>query len=119
MLEVLKAAENNGVLHMEQIAAVASIDIKKEEPGLLDLAQRIRRPFYVFRPEELRSLPGDYTSSSFVARTVGVDNVCERAAVAAAGGGQLVVPKTAGDGMTYAVAELSRESRKERRLVFQ
>lgn len=119
MLTVLKNAQENNVLNLEQIAAVASIDRKKEEPGLLELVQRIRRPFYVFSSEELRALPGDYTPSSFVAQTVGVDNVCERAAVAAAGGGQIVVPKTAGDGMTYAVAKLSRESRKERRFVFQ
>lgn len=118
MLAALRKAEEDKILRLEEIAAVASIDRKKEEPGLLDLAQRIRRPFCVFSPEELMNLPGAYTASSFVEQTVGVDNVCERAAVAAAGGGTIVIPKTAGDGMTFAVARLSEDSRKERRLVF-
>lgn len=118
MLAVLRKAEENKILRLEEIAAVSSIDRKKEEPGLLDLAQRLKRPFCVFSPEELMNLPGNYTASPFVKQTVGVDNVCERAAVAAAGGGTVVVPKTAGDGMTFAVARLSADSRKERRLVF-
>ena len=44
------------------------------------------------------------TKSDFVKNTVGVDNVCERAA--AAGGGRIIVPKTALNGVTVAVAEL-------------
>ena len=117
MLTVLRQAEGEGRFRLEEIAAIASIDVKQEEPGLLELAQRLRRPFCVFRAEELMALPGNFTSSGFVEKTVGVDNVCERAAVAAAAG-TLEVPKTAGNGMTFALARLGEESRKRRRLIF-
>ena len=50
-------------------------------------------------------MPGDFTASAFVAQTVGVDNVCERAAVAAADGGSLRIHKQAMDGLTIAVAK--------------
>lgn len=118
MLAVLRKAEEEQILRLDEIAAIASIDVKRDEPGLLELAQRLRRPFCVFDAEELMALPGTYTASGFVKQTVGVDNVCERAAVAAAGGGRLVVPKRAGGGMTFAVAQLSEESRRKRRLDF-
>ena len=50
-------------------------------------------------------MPGEFTASAFVSRTVGVDNVCERAAVAAADGGSLLIHKQAMDGVTIAVAK--------------
>lgn len=118
MEETLRKAEREQLLKLESIAAIASIDRKKEEQGLLELAQRLRRPFCVFSGEKLMRMPGVYTGSSFVEQTMGVDNVCERAAAAAAGGGAVVLKKHAEDGMTFAVAELSIESRRKRRLEF-
>lgn len=58
-----------------------------------------------FSAGELKKVPGDFTASAFVAQTVGVDNVCERAAVAAADGGSLLIHKQAMDGVTIAVAK--------------
>ena len=46
---------------------------------------------------------GDFTGSSFVSQTVGVDNVCERSAMCA-GGKKILVHKTAHEGVTVAVA---------------
>ena len=47
-------------------------------------------------------MPGDFSSSEFVRQTVGVDNVCERAACA--GGQTLLLPKRSADGVTVALA---------------
>ena len=49
-------------------------------------------------------MTGSVSQSEFVARTMGVDNVCERAALAS--GGRLIVPKAVQDGVTVAVAEM-------------
>ena len=79
----------NGILaehkitHAE-IRAVASIDIKKEEPGILAFCRKYRLPFITFPAEELLAAPGEYEESAFVKKTVGVGNVCERAAACAA-----------------------------------
>ena len=94
-----------GLIREDNICALASIDIKADEAGLLEAAQVMRVPFVVFTVEELRKVPGDYTPSQFVENTTGVDNVCERAAVAASGGGRLAVRKQAGNGITLAVAK--------------
>ena len=76
--------------------------MKEKESGLWELAQHLRVPFVVFSAGELKKVPGDFTVSAFVAQTVGVDNVCERAAVAAADGGSLLIHKQAMDGVTIA-----------------
>ena len=52
---------------------------------------------------QLRQAPGSFTPSAFVQSVTGVDNVCERAAVLAAGG-PLVFHKFARTGVTFALA---------------
>ena len=47
-------------------------------------------------------MPGDFTPSEFVQNITGVDNVCERAALI--GADQLIVRKTAVNGVTVAIA---------------
>lgn len=90
----------------EKVAAVASIDKKRRERGLEILAQYEHLPLLTYTAQELEEVPGDFSSSSFVRKTVGVSNVCERAAVLAAGpGAELILPKTAQNGMTLAVAK--------------
>ena len=84
------------------VAAVATIDLKKDEPGLLAFCEARNLPLVTFTAEELAAAEGDFTPSEFVKGVTGVDNVCERAAVAA--GGRLLVPKLAKNGVTAAVA---------------
>ena len=54
--------------------------------------------------DRLNAVQGKFSASAFVREHAGVDNVCERAAVA--DGGTLIVPKTARDGVTVAVSEM-------------
>ncbi len=88
----------------EALRCMASIDLKKDEPGLLALSEALGVPFFTYSAEELLAVPGEFTASAFVKETTGVDSVAERAAVKASGG-TLVVGKTAEDGMTFALAE--------------
>ncbi|MGI6400596.1 MAG: cobalt-precorrin 5A hydrolase [Thermoguttaceae bacterium] len=87
------------------VAAVASVDKKRREYGLVRFASEIGSPFLTYAPEELNKVLGEFTSSKFVCETIGVDNVCERAATLAAGkGAELVLRKTIGAGATLAIA---------------
>lgn len=87
----------------------ASIDLKREEPGLLQFCENWDLPIRFYTAEELRSVPGDFTPSEFVRSITGVDNVCERAALRDAE--KLIVKKTAEDGVTVALAAESWEVR--------
>ena len=68
-------------LRMEALCAVASIDLKKNEVGLLEFCETRKVPFKTYAAEELRAVPGIYSASEFVSGVIGVDNVCERSAV--------------------------------------
>lgn len=77
---------------LRAVAAVASIDLKAGEPGILGFAGKHRIPLRTYSAEQLSALEGDFSESGFVESVTGVSNVCERAA--AAEGGELVVKKT-------------------------
>ena len=94
----------NGI-RTDDIYAVSTIDIKQNEPALRAFCDRYRLPLITFDAEMLAKARGNFSSSKFVQKTVGVDNVCERAAVLCAGrSAELVVTKQTGSGITCAVA---------------
>ena len=93
-------------LNWNDIAVIASIDKKKNEKGIIELSYCKGIPYITFSAEELLNIKGDFQSSDFVRQTVGVDNVCERAAIAACeGNGDLIVKKQIENGKTLAIAK--------------
>jgi len=96
-------------IHPEAVKSVGSIDLKKDEPGLLAFCRKRGWPLHFYPAARLQAVDGDFSPSNFVKKTTGVDNVCERAA--ALGGGKLIVRKTARDGVTVAAAADSWEVR--------
>ncbi len=88
------------------VCQAATIDRKKEEPGLKELCHEMGWPFFSYAADSLRSLPGEFSHSDFVEKTVGVGNVCERAAILGSGGegARLVFGKQVLDGVALAAA---------------
>lgn len=85
-------------------AKVCSADLKKDEPGLRAFCEKRSLPFETFSSDALAALAGEFTASDFVASVAGVDNVCERSAVAGSGGGELAVRKRVNGGVAMAAA---------------
>lgn len=92
-------------LGMEDIEGLASIDLKKDEPGILAFAKESHIPFYTYPAARLKEVPGEIEGSEFVSKVTGVDNVCERAARCCSPKGRLMQPKTVVDGITFALVE--------------
>lgn len=92
---------------LESIICVASVDKKKEEPGLVAFCQKYGLKFQTFSSEQLKKVQGDFAESAFVEETIGVGNVCERAAICAqlTENAHIIRNKTAENGMTLAIAE--------------
>jgi cobalt-precorrin 5A hydrolase len=102
-------------LSRKAIRAIATIDKKADEPGLLELAERRGVPLLTYSAEALDALGADEgveNPSARVKAFVGTRGVCEPAALLASGARQLLVPKQryteagAGRSMTLAVAEV-------------
>lgn len=103
----LKETLENCGITMEEVRMLVSIDRKKDEIALKDWSEKYRIPFVTYPAEELQRMKGDFSSSPFVKDTVGVDNVCERAALRGCeDGGNLIMKKKARDGMTVAIAKV-------------
>lgn len=97
-----------GPIPMEAICKVVSIDLKKDEPGLLSFCAHRDLPVVFYSAEELRRVPGDFPVSPRVQKITGVDNVCQRSAML--DGKRCITPKTAMEGVTVAVAETEWEA---------
>lgn len=108
ILEILTEALEKNRTDLRSVCVISSIDIKKEEAGLKELADELEIPFLTYSGEELEKIPGTFTDSSFVRQTTGVGNVCERSAMAAclevSKSSRLILRKWARDGVTAAAA---------------
>jgi len=91
-------------IHEKAICQVCSIDLKRDEPGLLAFCEKHGLPFVTFSAGELAAAEGDFPASEFVRKITGVDNVCQRSAVLGSGG-RLIGTRYAGGGVTMALAE--------------
>lgn len=104
--EEIRAAVLNALhehhISPKAVCRMASIDVKRDEAGLLAFAEHMGWPLCFFTAEELAAVPGEFAASDFVRDTVGVDNVCERAAASFAG--KLRIKKQAGGGVTVAAS---------------
>ncbi len=102
-------------LLQDGIRCLASIDLKKQEKGIMAWCEKRKIPFFTYSAEELKRVEGEFTASEFVEEVTGVENVCERSAVLGAGEGKdpekedrtdcLIVRKKCYHGVTVAVAE--------------
>lgn len=91
----------------QSIKGVASIDLKKEEAGLVQFCAANHWPLTTYSAGQLQSVKGEFFSSAFVQQITGTDNVCERAAVLAADSTTVIIPKTIRKHVTVAAAERS------------
>ena len=131
--EAAETALREAKVSFLELSGIATIDRKKDEPALLDLAARWRLPLLTYSAEEMENVSGTYSNSDFVRQTVGIGNVCERAAVLAlteqfsgelpeeAEGfddRSLILRKKADDGVTAAVAAVPQGNGGRRKLRF-
>ena len=101
--EVLEAHR----LASTSLKCLASIDVKNDEAGLIEVAESLELPLIFFKREELNQAKGIKNPSPVVEKHVGVKSVCEAAAILASRDGTLVVPKQSTKNVTVAIARIS------------
>ena len=90
---------------LSEVREVASIDLKADEPGLIEFCARHNLPLRIFAREIIAARPWVTQPSAWVQQNVGLDGVCEPCALIACARGKLIVPKMALDGVAVAVVE--------------
>jgi len=85
------------------LCAIASIDLKTDEEGLIKLSEKYDVPFITYSSLELSNVEGEFETSSFVEEKVGVSDVSARAAKLCGGAGEFILKKKKEDGMTISL----------------
>ncbi|MET3130655.1 cobalt-precorrin 5A hydrolase [Oxalobacteraceae bacterium GrIS 1.11] len=90
---------------IDEVREVATVDLKANEPGLLEFCRRHALPLRVFARATLAARPWVGVPSDWVRQNVGLDGVCEPCALVASPRGQLLVPKMCLDGVAVSVVQ--------------
>lgn len=93
--------ENN--LSLKSIKDIATVDVKKDEEGIIEAAERLKCGLRIFDREDIKKVENEFSKSDFVRDTIGVTSVCEPCAYLA--GGKIIVKKTVINGITLAVSK--------------
>ncbi len=93
-------------LSLERINTLATVEIKKDEQGIIKTAEDLDIPLEIVGIDHIKSLNHPHISSSkFVEEKFEIPGVCEPAALFVAGeNSDLIFKKTAYDGVTIAIA---------------
>lgn len=82
----------------------ATVDIKKEEPGILQGIKEFNRPLKIVTREAIKAVEGDFDGSDFVKESIGVRAVAEPAAYLTSGkDGEFIFGKRKINGLTIAL----------------
>ncbi len=98
---IIDVFSKNG-LSINSIKAIATIDVKGQEAGIIETAKEFGCELKIFGSDEVKKVQDNFAKSNFVHTSIGVTSVCEPCAYLA--GGRIIVNKTAIDGITVAVS---------------
>jgi len=91
---------------LKSLRVIVSVELKREEKGLLEASHRLGKEVVFYSPEELKEKMPLVSHSSFVEKAAGTGAVCEPAALLGAGREELLWKKKKFKGMTTAAARL-------------
>jgi cobalt-precorrin 5A hydrolase/precorrin-3B C17-methyltransferase len=108
ILTILRRSLAEAGLAEKSVAALASIDVKRDEAGLLEAAEKLNVPVH-FHPAEVLSVVGTPNPSELVREAVGTPSVAEAAVISS--GAELVLEKRKSANATVAIGRLSVRGR--------
>jgi len=95
------------------VRALATIDIRKNEPAILQFAQTRGLPLLTFAKEELNRVKDVPNPSTMAMKYVGVIGVAEPSAILGGNFGELIVPKVKLKKATLAIARVRFEGEQD------
>jgi cobalt-precorrin 5A hydrolase len=104
VVRAVEAALKENAIPLEQVRYLASADIKADESGLLEAAERLGLPLRFISSEEIRSTRKNFEASPWVRKKVNLPAVAEPTALLAGRRTQLLAKKKSCQGVTVALA---------------
>lgn len=94
-------SDNN--LSIKCIKTIATVDVKQDEIGIMEACKNLNCKMVIISREDIMKVQNKFKKSAFVESTIGVSSVCEPCAYIA--GGELIVTRTAINGITIAISK--------------
>ncbi len=105
LVELAQAVLNEAGCEVDQLAALATLDTRLEEPGLQELARLWRLPLRGFPADHLATRTGTTAASAVALQHTGSPSIAEAAALLATGAdARLLVSKRKSAAATAALA---------------
>lgn len=104
--EFIKSSLEKYNFDIRAVSKIVSVDVKKDEIGIIELAKNLNCPFKIFTREEIKTVQDKYEKSEFVLKTLGITGVCEPCVDL--GGAEVIVSKIKHEGMTLAIGALKK-----------
>lgn len=87
----------------QSIKHIATVDVKKDEEGIIQAAKALNVPLVTIDRESIREVEHQFEGSPFVKKSIGVGAVCEPVAFLSSGRGNMIQKKKKYGGITIAV----------------
>jgi len=104
LFDFLVSCFKENKLCLKSISTIATTSVKKDEKGLLELADKLNISIIFYEKQELNSVKNIQNPSEMVQKHLGVKSVCEAAAILASQSKNLIIPKIIKKNATIAVA---------------
>lgn len=103
IIEAVEFAMKELNLSKNSIKAIGTVEVKKDEEGIIDAARYFNCPIKIFTIEEIKEVEDKFEKSQFVKDTIGVYSVSEPSAYLL--GGKLIKEKSKYNGITISISK--------------
>ncbi|MCT4598949.1 MAG: cobalt-precorrin 5A hydrolase [Vallitalea sp.] len=93
---------------INKISKISTVEVKKDEVGLIELAKTLKVPLEIISLDSIRKVQNIFEGSSFVEKTIGVKCVCEPCGYISSNYGECIVNKIKNNGITISLWETRR-----------
>lgn len=92
-------------INLKRVSKLATVDIKSDEIGLLELASYLKVPLECIPKEAIRNIEEKFGGSEFVQKTLGVKAVSEPCGYLGSERGRCIIPQQKLEGITISIWE--------------
>lgn len=103
IIDAVKSELKETDLSVKGIKSIGTIEVKKDEIGIIEAAKYFDSPLKIFSIDEIKGVEDKFQGSQFVKDTIGVYSVSEPAAYLL--GGNLISRKSKYNGITISIAK--------------
>ena len=107
IIEAVQESLEHNKLSDKSIKVIGTVEVKKNEVGILDTAKYYNTPLKIFTIDEIKDVEDQFEKSQFVKDTIGVYSVSEPCAYLL--GGEMVSQKSKHNGITISITKEDKD----------